>query len=219
MAYLKEFLPHVLTYVSTCSESVAITVLRDICIEFCSETQVWQDTLDPISSVVGENKYELSPPIDATIHSVVSAWYKDMPVEVINSDSGVVRPEFYNDKFSNARNDLGDPTALLVDINNKQMTLYPTPKNSDAFALTVRAVLRPSRTAMKVPDFLLHDYEYAITQGAIARIARMPGNDFSDLNTAAMAAGVYMNAKGAAKVRSNKTFARSQVSVKMRPLA
>lgn len=219
MAKLIDFLPRVLQAVPGCSEPLAIQHIRDICIDFCVFTQIWQETLDPIDTTALITEYDLSPPAGALIHAVNNSWFKGRPLTVANTDSNHIRPEIFNNQFPGANVQPGDPLLLIVNYADKTFTLDPAPQYTESKTLTLRATLKPTRASQSVPDILLQEYEFAISQGAISRLARIPGQSFTDMNVAAIASGFYGDARHSATIRANKTFARSQARVAMRPFA
>jgi hypothetical protein len=219
MAKIADFLPQVVSFLPGCSEPLAAKHVLEICRDFCQFAGIWQQTLDPVSTVYGMRTYDLSPPIGANIVSVTKAWHRNIEIKVINGDARSIRPELYNDSFQGAGNNPGTPRLLLVDFENSAMVLDPPPSTTEDNALTIRVVLKPSRTAQSVPNLLLEEYEYAISQGAIARIASVPSQPFTDKQAALIANVEYLKARADAAIRANKTFARSQSAVRPRPFA
>ena len=176
-------------------------------------------TLDPINVVAGKNVYELSPPIGANIRNVTRIWYLGRELKVINNDDSAVGAETYNPDFATADIAVGDPTCALYDYVTRTISFDRLPLAAEAKGITVRCALSPSRTATTVPDFLLSDYEDAIANGAISRIARIPAQGYTDQSTAALSQSIYAAARHSATIRANKASARSESRVAMRPFA
>lgn len=219
MAKLNDFLSQVTPFLPACSEMLAIQHIRETCRDFCQFTGVWQETLDPVATSYGIRRYDLSPPPNASIVRTVKVWHRNTELPLMNSDSRLLRPELYNDLFPNASNTPGIPRTALVDFENTQLAVDPAPNMSEPNALTVRVVLKPSRTATTVPDLLLNEYEYAIAQGAISRLAKVPSQPFTDTNIALAAAVEYRTLRHDAAIRANQNFSRSQTTVRGRPFA
>jgi hypothetical protein len=231
MAQLTDFLPHILPYLPECSQPLATQTISDILIDFCRETGVWQMTLPPINTVANEMAYVVNPPVINTIvgntltvtpsatqiHSLVRIWYLTIEIGILNDDSGLVRPEFYNTNFSTADVAAGFPRAGLYDRVTGTLTLNRAPTQSDVAALTIRAAMIPDASATTVPDFLLQDYSFAIAQGVISRIADIPGATFTNPGLAVKADMNYRSAKSRARVRANRGMARAGVAVAFRP--
>lgn len=217
MANITEFLTHVITYVPGCSEPLALQQIRDVCIDFCSKTSIWQETLDSIDVAANTREYLVQPPLNSQILSIAGAWYKRRPIGILNADSSQLVPEQLASGFAGEQTAPGEPNTVLYSLVDKSITVNPVPASDLTAAITLRVVLRPTRTATTVPDFLLTDYEYAIAQGAISRITRIPGQTFTDFATSALTEREYISARNQAMVRANKTFSRSQASIKMRP--
>jgi len=217
MANISEFLPHVLPYVPGCPEPTALQHIRDICIDFCAYTHAWQATLDPIDVKKGERRYDVVVPPNSQLHTIISSWYDRIPVVVLNTDSMYTIPEQVATDFYGEYTGEGRPATLLYDVSSKVLAVAPAPASDIAKAIVLTAALKPTRTSLVVPNILLNEYEFAIAQGAIARIARMPRQSFTSMDTSMLAEREYISARAHARIRANKTFSRSQVSVKMRP--
>jgi hypothetical protein len=196
---------------------MALQHIRDVCIDFCASTGVWQETLDPIDVVAGERRYDIAVPIGAQIHSITAAWFDRVPVQVIHTDSMFMVPEQVAEKFHGELEFLGNPTSLVYDPQAKVVAVNPVPSGSVAGALVIRAILKPTRSTTTVPNILVNEYEYAISQGAVARIARVPNKTFTDAAAASYSEREYLSAKSSARLRVNNSFVRSQTSIKMRP--
>lgn len=219
MAKLSDFLSLVLPFVPGCPEPVALQHIRNTCIDFCMASHVWQQTLEPITTVADTNIYGIDAPLTSDVIEIKHAWYKSTRLKIINGDVRDIKAEFYNSEFPDAHVIKGDPRTLLVDYEQKVFSVSPVPEDAVSKALTIRVALKPTRNTMTVPDFLLTDYEYAITQGAIGRIAEIPAQAFTSTAMALSAKSAYAVERHNAAVRANKTFARSQTSVAQRPFA
>ena len=90
----------------------------------------------------------------------------------------------------------GDGTPLIVpiataDVNN---------------SLKVRAIIAPDDSLTELPDFLYYEFEDDFKNGALARLMKIPGKDWTNLSASAAYASLFKAGITKAKSRANAEF-------------
>jgi hypothetical protein len=73
-------------------------------------------------------------------------------------------------------------------------------------SLQMRLVVTPDDTATSVPDFLYYEFEEYIKVGALARLMKIPGKDWTDLRAAGAYAALFEDGIRRAKSRGDADF-------------
>lgn len=208
MVELTEFFPRLLPYVQGCPDSLAKQALLDSAIGFCKASACVSVELDPVTVLANIDTYELDVPDQTTVATVQKVWY----------DGTLITPMPYDMATGQYSIPAGTPRYYFGSYIDEvySLTLVPTPDTTLSNALRVRVALTPTRSATKVHDILYERYIEGVINGAIAIIANVPDESYTDFGKAS-AAGV------AARINSN--LARQEImhgnvtsslSVKMR---
>jgi hypothetical protein len=197
------------------SEPIALQAVRDICIDFCEQTLIWEETLDPITAIPNILTYDLDAPPGVQCMLIDSAWFEKDRMEVLYDDSAKARPEMFNTQFQNADTNPGRPTALLQNADNT-FTINRLPAERERGAFTVRGVFKPTRASSGVADIVFQDYAPAIGKGAVAYLMKMPFESFTNPALAQAFDVEYANAVHKAKIRANKNLGRANLQVQLR---
>jgi len=174
---------------------------------FCERTGYWATTLDPISLVSGLRDYDLVPPLDSRIITILSASYNGLklsPYTDTDLDFGVsgwtVAPQ-------------GMPLSyqLVQDDDAQMLRLYPTPANDEDDVLTVRGSLKPTSDAGTFPAWFFEDWRSALASGALSQLCAVPGKTWSNSELAVYHGGLFNQAVTKAVARlatggTNKTL-------------
>ena len=75
------FLPHVLPHVPNCYDNQAVVAIRNACIDYCRDTLVLQQDLDPISVSAGISTYEIDVPTGYNLQQVLGIYYLSRKLE------------------------------------------------------------------------------------------------------------------------------------------
>jgi hypothetical protein len=206
---LSRFLPRLLPYVVGCTEPLAKQALLDSAIDFCSRTNVVSITLDPITVLQGVSTYELDTPAQTGVSAVQRVWYEGKILAPAPYEQAT---ELYNQPNGSPRFYYGEYVDEVYSI-----TLTPAPDRKIVNGMRVRVSLTPTRTATQVHDILFDRYAEGIVHGALAILAAVPDQPFTD---------PVMAGASAIKARAETAIARgeamhgnvqSSLSVKMRP--
>lgn len=154
-----------------CPLPTAKRAVVDSAIDFCSRSLVLTYALQPLPTRVGDNTYWLILPEQTALVQVLRAWY----------DNALLRPVAL-DSVNASEAPAGTPHSYYgehLDIDEEySLRLYPTP---DAVgSLLVRAAIKPVREATMLDNQLFNDWQDAIIDGAVARIAALPGEMFTN---------------------------------------
>jgi hypothetical protein len=82
--------------------------------------------------------------------------------------------------------------------------------------MTVTAVLKPSRTASGVEDWIYETFADVLVSGTVAQVAMIPGKDWTSPDLAMMHKGLYERAITQARIRDMRGV---PMGARMRPAA
>jgi len=204
----ESFLPEVVPYVHDVAEFVAVNAVRNACIEFCRQTQMWLYVHDPISSVVGVGTYDITPPEGATPVQIVAAWYDE--ARLIPVTSGELR-ENYNKDWTT---ETGTP-CFFTHNNPTDVELVPTPDTAIAGALRLHLALCPTRDSVEVDDNIYQYWAEVIGYGARSRLYDTPNQPYYDPTQAMNYASKFKAGIDRAVIERNKGLTRRSVYVRM----
>jgi hypothetical protein len=190
---LDQFLPRMLPYLIGCPEPLAKQALVDAAIEFCGRTNAVSVALDPLSIADGVATYELEPPAQTSVSLVQRAWYGNRLLGPVPYEQAV---NIYGPQTGSPRFYYG---GFVDEVYS--LTLWPTPDMDWPNGLRVRAALAPTRSATQVHDLLFERYADAVVHGAVASVASIPDQSYTDLKLAA---------SSAAKARAEVLVARGE---------
>lgn len=172
------FLPHVLPYVPHCFEEQAIIAIRNACIDFCRDTLVLQQDIDPISTVAQQNTYTIDS-VDSgyTVTQVMSLYYVGRRLE---RKSEYELQRLYTMDWQQLE---GTP-KVWTQFNLSDVTVALKPAESVTGALTGRVAYMPTRASTTVDGVLYEVYLDDIVDGALARLKSTPDQPYSDVQGA-----------------------------------
>jgi hypothetical protein len=180
------FLDKILPYARNCPDPVIEGAVRDTVIEICEKTGIWQTQLDPISAVADQYEYDLEPPADALVHSIVNVL--DENGDQLTSVTGPMLDQRYPDwrnKPSRAK--------FFVRKENTLIWFAPAPSVARANAFLVTVQLKPTLSSSSADGWVMTDFRDAIINGAISRITQMPDRDWSNFKTSAVMFAKFEN--------------------------
>lgn len=209
MAVYEDFLSRVIPEVSGCPEPLAIQAIKDATIEFCEKSLVYQQDLDPVTSIKGTSEYDLDTPTGYVVARIMNAWFGQTKLEPAAPDmlrvpdayrltAGQSDPKFYFQKTA------------------KTFTLLPVPDQTTPSSITIRAALKPTRNSTSIDDELFEEYAEVIAHGAKYRLMLSAGKPYSNPATAVIEKGHFDTGVNRARTRASTGYVRSNVSVKLR---
>lgn len=204
----REFLPLVLPEVPGCPEPLALQAVRRSARQTCLNTQIWVETIGPVTTRENWPSYPLVPPEGAEIAMLLS----------VRLDGSALIPttEPFLDAnwpgwnlYSGQR-----PTHYLME---KAATVRLVPMPKSAHQLTARAALLPDNNAEVAWDELWTRHGQTIAHGALEHLLAMPGKIWSD-QQAALRHGTLFR-RGCTNIRAEALKGRSTASLSAHPRA
>lgn len=178
MAELNDVIESLFTFCGEAPDELLVSSYRTAARRFLTETRAWREVVT--ATAVSTAVYTLNVPVDAeafdfTQHETAEHKLLKMTHEQIA-----------NRAFSHT----GTPLAVRIgDIN--QLIVAPDPLVDISSSLVVRAVLRPTLTAESIPDDLIDRYSEVFEYGALERVFRVPGQEWTDFSASAFYAGLF----------------------------
>lgn len=172
---LSDFYPLLWPELPGCMEFLFDRELQWVIDDFCKQTWVWQEELDPVYVFSGVRHYDLVVPPGSQI-------------------VGIVRIK------NQAETEL---TEYVFDRIGEWIELASEPGSEDTYL--VRAALKPTRDSnADYKDALLDDYSETITAGVKKRLMLMPRQQWSNPEMASYYVQVYKRGLGAAKIDGHR---------------
>lgn len=196
-----DFLPLLSPLLPGCPKETMRRYLAEAAADFFARTYLWRDTIDAVYLAPNQIEYDLDS--DAVVEDVISVTYKGQLLE--RTDLRLLPTERLGET--------GDPVAFWVQADST-IRVFPTPEARGT--LTVQAVLKPSRSGTGVDNWIFETWAQVLVDGAVAKIAAIPGMDWSDNGLAAARQMSYERAVVNARVRD---FRGVRLAVRQRPAA
>jgi hypothetical protein len=197
----EKFYPYIQPYVPGCPEVVIDTHVQEAAEEFCARSEVWRADLETIKAVKNSADYELDAPTGALIENVLFL-YAD----------GKLLSQVHDGNFRAPLTSTGEPLtgrpSMFSIFGDTSVRLYPTPDNT--YNITGLVVLKPSLRSSGVEDFIFNTHGRSIAVGAVARLAGIPGKEWTNPDVAYSHMSEFQRKTCAAKTRDPR---RSNIRV------
>ncbi len=202
MIDVTDLLPRLMVYVPGCPDPVGSQALVDAAIAVCQEAHVLRVVVDPFDVVEGESEYDLEPPAQHDVESVLSVSLDGRALQGVPDYAvGPVPPE------------AGVPSYFYTRLIDDQRTLVLSPApNADATG-HIELAIKPKRTATKLHDELLIHWFEPILVRARATLCGIPGQPFTDQTLSQSLTSYGYQLTRQARVRANHGTTRGQTSV------
>ena len=182
---LADLHPYVAPHVIGCPIPVMDHNIRLSAIEFCNKTR-WHEDVCPAFRSGDAGVYELDSDLGLEILRVTS----------VSVDGKKIDPET---KATGLRLIAAQSTQrFFVVIDSVQIQINPAPKAADSVHVT--GAFRPTMATASLSD-ALDEWREGIAGGAIARIAAIPKQEFSNLDVAAYHKGIFKEVVQSALVK------------------
>lgn len=201
------FLPHVLPYVPNCFEEQARVAIRNACVDFCRESLLLQEDIDPIGAVKGENTYELDLPTGYVLAQVISLYYEGRRLE---RKSQLELERLYTRDWQTL---VGTP-RVFTQFDTTTFTVVLTPAETVRGAFTGRIAFMPSRSSTVIEDVVYERFLDEIVAGALSRLMVTPDQPYTDLKMAAANAGRFRVGLALARAFVNGGMNRAPMRVR-----
>lgn len=170
---LSEVLPHL---TADPSEPAAVAALSNAVIEFCARSLVWRFYADAIDVTAGESTYQLEPPANADIATVLSCKYDGKNIDHKSTDDlDDLMPTWQTESST---------VKWFTQVDTESVILAPLPDETISQGLLFVLALQPRRSSFSFPRWIASQYMEALAAGAIARLAGMNNKPWSDAETA-----------------------------------
>lgn len=197
-----DFGPYVLPYVIGCPEPTLEQHAKLAAIEFFRRTLSWRAVLDAVSTD-GSAVVELEIPLQSQMVKIKSVSVDGRAFALVETAHGM--------ELS-----LASPGSEFV-FTHDNLTLSVYPLQKSGTQVVVECALAPILTSTSIADAVALAHVQDIAHGAIASIARIPGQVFTDPNNSqaqqmlferriATVAAKHSRGLMAAKMRSRATF-------------
>jgi hypothetical protein len=190
------FLNEVMPDVPGCPVAMAINALRNATIDFCTRTQAWRASLDPINVVAATATYALAAPAAyplADIGEIQKVMLDDTEIYPSN-------PVQLDAWFSQWRTLSTMGVAFYTRPDDERITLASLP--DAAGVLQVEVSLVPARDATGMDTALYKRHLEAVAHGAKARLMAIPKKPWSDPATASYHLDEFNKAISGASVKA-----------------
>jgi len=203
------FYPYLIPLVPHVADPVAEQAIRDTCIEFCKESLIWQEQMDPISSTQGEGVYELDVPTGANLAHIIDLYYNQS--RLWKKSVSEIASKYSRDWMLR----VGTPTVYTM-LNPNEVTLVPKPDTAMQDALTGLLAFTPLRKSTGIVDYVYEEYAEEIARGAASRLMTIPNQQWTEPKAALMYRKQFMSDCANARAHVNQGQVRAPISVHLR---
>lgn len=215
MKTLDTFMSRILPNVMTCPEITAQEALLDAAIEFCEKTLILRQTLDPLDTEVGTLEYELfSLSTQESVVYPLQVWFKGQLLEPIAADR-IASVQAFRTDVSGYTNIQAPPSQYFW-VEPNTLGVYPIPDTSENNVLTVRAAVRPTRSATALNDVLYDNWIDAMAAGTLARLHQMKDQPWASSDRALIQRRYFHECIQRARSEASVGRVRGSLSVKPR---
>ncbi|CAN7344267.1 hypothetical protein LJR074_001967 [Acidovorax sp. LjRoot74] len=182
MATWADFYPELMPHVVGCPQPMANIALREAARVFFERTRIWREWLDLVSVQANVREYDLDVPDGAMVVRIERTTLDGEPLAVLS----------FNQLPSDPAQSETSPGLTSRDRAVFTLTrALPAGKQISVFAS-----LKPTKTAMGVPDDLFEHHGQDIVEGAKRRLMMVRGTSFYAPDLAAMAGTEFESAIG-----------------------
>ena len=192
----ESLLPEIIPMVDGCPDTLIENTIRASAIEFCERSGVYQQELDPISTVANIYEYDLEAPSQTSVHKVLWVTFEGKDIEPISTGLLEQRKPKWRDT-----DHYGEP-EYYVQQSSSSIWLVPVPNVTTASSTVIRAQLKPTHTSTACDEQIMDEYRDAIINGTLFRLLRMPGRDWSDMGGAQLYGALFSEATVLAERRA-----------------
>lgn len=166
------FLPYIQPLLPGCPEIIIETHLQEAAAEFCALSQIWRYDIDKDFTSKNTAEYDIDVPQRAVLEDILVLYINGQAIKRV-SDRHFDLPSGYSK---------GRPHCFSV-YQDSQVRFYPTPDAKYDFEGV--GILKPALNATGVENFIYETYGRSIACGAIARLAIIPGKEWTNPDLAA----------------------------------
>lgn len=184
----ENFLPHILPHAPNVLDDQAFIACRNACIDFCRETLILQQDIDPITTQAGVNTYEIDTPKGYILGQVLGVYYLTRKLE---RKSQLELERAFTRNWQSLQ---GTPQAY-TQFNSDEITLVLCPAETQQASVTGRFSYMPLRDSTTVDPVLYERYLEDIVSGTLAHLMATPNQPYTDVNASVFYRAQFRTAK------------------------
>ena len=174
MATYTSLVKEILPYVPLCPDALVEQHIRAATIEFCERSKAYILDMDPFNTTAGVYEYDFDIPVATEVHQVLY-------MTLDGNDMDPISPRSLELNYPDWRNRTGSPHVYLQK-SSSLFWIVPVPSGSKEVIASV--ALKPTRTSNNIDSTVSNQYRDAILYGALYRLLRMPGREWTDVGAA-----------------------------------
>ena len=185
MALYESLLPDIIPMVPGCPDTLIESNIRSAVIELCEKAGVYQAELDPVTTVANLYEYDLDPPTGTAVDKILWVTHKGKDLEPITTGLLEQRKPNWRDA------DRAGTPEYFVKLSRNAFWMVPVPSVTTVNSTILRVQLKPTHTSTSCDSQILDDYRDTIVNGALFRLLRLPGKDWTDYTGAQVYGSLY----------------------------
>ena len=194
--------------VPECTDTLIEQNIRAAVIELCEKAKVYQSELDPITTVANLYEYDLEPPSGTVVHEILWVTFDGEDLEPTTTALIEQRkPKWRQTGYE------GKPEYFIKQ-SPSMFYLVPVPNETKAGSVLLRAVLKPTHSSSSCSDDVMNDYRDTIINGALYRLLRVPGREWTDYPGAQVYGSLFL--QGIADAESRALQKETRIARKVR---
>jgi hypothetical protein len=202
-----QFLPDVAPLVLQCPNPTILNAIRNTAIEFCTKTNVWQETQDAEVVSAASLPLDLTGPTGAMIVLVLACKVNGLLVDAATID-------YLDSLYPNWEVATGTPKHYFQP-NTAQLGLFPLP--TGAVSVKLRAAYAPTRASTGIDSAIYENNLTTIAAGALASLLMIPEVPWSNPKLALYFSAIYSSDTTEALASTQKSFTRARNRVRSNP--
>ena len=172
MASFDSLVKEVLPYVPGCPDTLVENHLRSATIDFAERSKAYVLDLDPITTVSGVYEYDFDQPSGTEVHQILWMTYDGNDMDPISPRSLELNYPDWRDRTSRPH--------VYLQKTPSTFWVVPVPQTTLTNGLITSVALKPTRTTTNIDTTFSNSYRDGIIYGALYRLLRIPGKDWSD---------------------------------------
>ena len=208
MVPIDDFLPRIRMYASGCDDFTLTNAIRDAAIEFCRRTLAIEETVTTAVAIDEATPTQIFLSEDMEPYHLMSAKWDGLPMRIKTTDDMDAEiPDWERYGSSSPR--------IIVTPASRPGEIRLFEKPSKAGTLTTVYAMRPSRTATDLSDELFELWAEALDAGALEKILRIPGRNWTDMAGSAGYKQFFKDEISRARVEVMDRMGRSDSQVQL----
>lgn len=191
---IEDLYPYLLPEVPDCPDETLRHAVVLTAIDFCKETQAWNEIADAVTLVDGTADYDIDYPTGSVAATVLGVW----------CDGKEMRPatqSVLDDNMPDWRTATSNrPIYYNAPADWGSIRVYPTPAESRGATLTLRGVFIPKLSATALPNFMAEQFLDCLLAGTKSRLMLQPRQKWTDAQLAMAHKQTYLELRADARI-------------------